>query len=322
METRARYVLVGAFTLFGLLAALGFILWLAKVQIDRTYAQYDILFDTVAGLGTSSAVRYNGVDVGTVLAIALDRENAALVRVRIEIYASTPVRADTMATLASQGVTGVSFVALEAGSSDAPRLERIPPAPVAVIQSKPSVVQELMVGAPELLNDANLLIQDIRGFTTRENRAAIAGILENVENATARIDGLANRAESFLSAAEKTLAKADLTLAEMETTFVSANTAFVSADKTIKAAHTTIVGINKVVEKDVPVIVAKVGDAVDSVRTATAGLKDFAQTGLPQYSTLAQDARNLVSSLTTLADRISSDPGRFLLGSRTPAYRN
>jgi len=315
METRARYVLVGVFTLISLLAALGFMLWLAKVQIDRTFAQYDVLFDTVAGLGTSSAVRYNGVDVGTVLAIALDRENPALVRVRIEVYASTPIRSDTVATLASQGVTGVSFVALEGGSADSPRLQRIAPNPVPVIPSKPSVVQELMVGAPELLNDATLLIQDVRGFTTRQNGAAIAGILENVESATARIDGLADRAESFLAAAEITLAEADKVLGEMETTFATANTAFVSA-------NTTILNVNKVVETDLPLIVAKVDNAVESVRTAAAGLEEFSTTGLPQYSTLAQDARNLVSSLTTLANRISNDPGRFLLGNRTPEYRN
>jgi phospholipid/cholesterol/gamma-HCH transport system substrate-binding protein len=119
METRARYILVGIFTLLSLVAALGFILWLAKVQIDRTYAQYDIVFDTVAGLGQASAVQYNGVDVGKVLNIALDRFDPSLVRVRIEIYASTPIRQDTMATLASMGVTGVSFVALAGGIADA-----------------------------------------------------------------------------------------------------------------------------------------------------------------------------------------------------------
>ena len=51
METRARYVLVGLFTLISILAALGFILWLAKVELDRTYTQYDIRFDSAAGLG-------------------------------------------------------------------------------------------------------------------------------------------------------------------------------------------------------------------------------------------------------------------------------
>ena len=90
METRARYILVGAFTLISVLAAMGFLLWLARVQINRTYAQYDIVFDTVAGLSQASVVRYNGVDVGKVLTIALDRNDPALGRVRIEIFHPAP----------------------------------------------------------------------------------------------------------------------------------------------------------------------------------------------------------------------------------------
>jgi phospholipid/cholesterol/gamma-HCH transport system substrate-binding protein len=166
METRARFVLIGLATLVCLVAALGFVLWLAKVQIDRTYAQYDIVFDTVAGLGQASAVRYNGVDVGRVLTIALDRRDPSKVRVRIEIFASTPVRANTVATLASQGVTGVSFVALAGGSADADRLAIVPPATVAVIPSENSVVQDLMGDAPDLLTQAIALITEVRTFIT------------------------------------------------------------------------------------------------------------------------------------------------------------
>ena len=112
METRANYVLIGLATVIAILAGLGFFLWLAKVQIDRTYAQYDILFDTAAGLGKAAPVRFNGVDVGQVLSIDLDRSRPELVRVRIEVAAGTPVRQGTEATLQSQGVTGVSFVSL------------------------------------------------------------------------------------------------------------------------------------------------------------------------------------------------------------------
>ena len=38
METRANYVLIGAFALLGLIGALAFLLWLARVQVDRQYA--------------------------------------------------------------------------------------------------------------------------------------------------------------------------------------------------------------------------------------------------------------------------------------------
>lgn len=53
METRANYILIGAFTLLSMLGALGLFLWLAKVEIDRQYAYYDILFEDVSGLGAA-----------------------------------------------------------------------------------------------------------------------------------------------------------------------------------------------------------------------------------------------------------------------------
>lgn len=300
METRARYVLVGAFTLLCLLAALGFILWLAKVQLDRTYAQYDIRFDSVAGLGLASSVQYNGVDVGKVLSIALDREDPSLVRVRIEIYASTPVRADTTATLSSQGVTGVAYVALAGGSASSLRLEVVPPNEVPIITSKPSLVQGLITDAPDLLAEAISLMRDIRGFTTAENGAAITAILKNVETATARIDSVATRIEGVMISTEATLARADAALIQAEEAFSTAN---------------------RVIGKDLPPLVEKLKVAVDDVGRSAAGLRDFTTSGLPQFGALASEARNLVASISALTAKISSDPGRFLLGTQTPAYR-
>jgi phospholipid/cholesterol/gamma-HCH transport system substrate-binding protein len=301
METRARYILVGIFTLLSLTAALGFILWLAKVQIDRTYAQYDIVFDTVAGLGQASAVQYNGVDVGRVLTIALDRFDPSLVRVRIEIYASTPIRQDTVATLASQGVTGVSFVALAGGRAESEQLEVIPPAEVPVIASAPSVVQGLMSDAPNLLAEAILLMRDIRAFTTSENGAAITAILENVERATARIESMANRTEAVMASAEKTLTLTDAAL---------------------KEAQTTIAGANQVIVAELPALIDRLKTAIDDIGRSAAGIEDFTRNGLPEFRALALDTRSLVARIGAIASRIGSDPGRFLLGNQTPAYRN
>ena len=286
METRARYILVGAFTLMAAVAAMGFLLWLARVEINRTYAQYDIVVDTVAGLSQASVVRYNGVDVGTVLAIALDRNDPALVRVRIEIFATTPVRADTVATLASQGVTGVSFVALEGGSPDSERLTVVPPALVPVIASKPSVVQELTTAAPDLLKEAIALMADVRGFTTPANREAIATILQNVKAATGRIDALATRAETLVATAEQTLANA-----------------------------------NSVMAEDLPDLVDGLKTTVADVGEAARELKEFARNDLPQFGQLAAQASKVLDTIGALAGRVGNDPGRFLLGNQTPEYR-
>ncbi len=300
METRARYILVGVFTLASVLAILGFTLWLAKVQIDRTYAQYDIVFDSVAGLGLASAVQYNGVTVGKVLTIALDEEDPSLVRVRIEIDASTPIRTDTVATLSSQGVTGVSYVALEGGSMAADWLVRVPPADVPLIASRPSVLQDLITDMPDLLNEAILLMRDIRGFTTPENGAAITEILRNVEQATARIDTMATQTESVMASAQASLVRVDAALVDIQAAFGSANA---------------------VLEDDVPAVMDQLRAAVASLDRSVSGFESFSREGLPQFSALATDARALVANISAVTARIGSDPGRFLLGTQTPEYR-
>lgn len=300
METQARYVVIGAFSVAALLALLGFLLWLAKVQIDRSYSQYDILFDSVAGLSQASAVNYNGVDVGKVMTIALDKDDPSLVRVRIEVNATTPVRADTVATLSAQGVTGVSIVALEGGDANAEPLLRLPSSAVAVIKSKPSVVQELMEGVPELLEQANTLITALSSLITPENRKQVADILANVNAATTRLDVLATRTDTALRAVDETLAQADKALLEAKDAFANAN---------------------KVIQNDVPGIMDQLGMAADGIANTASGLQDFSQTGLLQFTALATDARGLVASLGALTNRISADPGRFLLGDQTPDYR-
>lgn len=297
METRARFVLIGLFTIAGFLGALGFVLWLAKVQLDRTYAQYDILFGTVAGLSQTADVRYNGVDVGSVLNIALDSDDPALVRVRIEVLASTPVRTDTIATLASQGVTGVAFIALEGGSASADRLRAELPAEVPTIRSERSVVQDLMITGPDLLAEAAILISEVRGFASPENQDAIAGILVNLQEATGRIDALATRAEETLSRVDSALA----------------------------AAESGLSATDGLLQRDIPALVADLRAAAASATGAMEGVRSLARGDLPrltsQLGTLILDASGVIARFDALARQIGSDPGRFLLGNETPEYR-
>lgn len=288
METKANYVLIGAFTLLAIFVGLGFFLWLAKVQIDRTYTQYDVVFDQVSGLGQSSAVTFNGVNVGKVLTIKLDRTDPSKVRVRIEVAASTPVRQGTEATLASQGVTGVAYVGLEGGAADAPRLKLDAGTGVAEIPSKTTVVQGLLEDAPDLLAKAISVLDDMGRFTTQENADHVATIITNLDEASGRLntvmDDLTKASASFSAAADKI------------STFAT------KLDDVANNANATL----------------------DDARNALGNIDSFAANGLPQITTqittLGQQASRLVGDLSSLTARIERDPARFFLGNRTPEY--
>ena len=135
METRANYALIGAFVLMAAAAIVGFTLWLGSSQFNRDYAQYDVVFPGPVTLEEGASVRYIGIKVGEVESVRIDRRDASLVRARLRVDRSTPVKTDSTAIIDFAGITGVTFVQINAGSDDAGPL--LPPAyeEIPVIQA-------------------------------------------------------------------------------------------------------------------------------------------------------------------------------------------
>ena len=320
METRARYVLIGLFTLLSVLATLAFLLWLAKVQVDRSFAQYDILFGSVEGLGRASPVRYNGVDVGTVQSIEVDREDPSLVRVRIEVAATTPVRTDTKAQVAAQGVTGVSYVSLAGGAAPDPLLPR-EGQDVAVIPSERSAVQALTSDAPTLLAEAITLLKDIQTFTGAENRAAVQSILTNADAAMQNIAVITRDAAQVTAQIEDFTARLDGIAAQTEAALATLQSTLTEAEAAAASARKGFATVDRVVDQDIPPLISQLQRSVQGIERSAAAFRGFAETGLPQYAALATETRRAVAGLGSLIGQISRDPARFFLGNQAPSYR-
>ena len=117
METRAPFVVVGAFVLAAIAAIFGFVYWLHNTGGLGPRATYQIQFEgSVPGLLVGAAVLFNGIRVGEVTGLALAPDNPRRVNASISVAATTPVRSDTKVGLEFQGLTGVPVVALEGGS--------------------------------------------------------------------------------------------------------------------------------------------------------------------------------------------------------------
>ena len=261
METRANYILIGAFTLLSMLGALGLFLWLAKVEIDRQYAYYDILFDDVSGLGAAGDVRYNGLPVGQVVDLRFDAEDPSSVRIRIEVRADTPVTTQTVAQLQSQGVTGVAFVGLSGGSPEAARLPD-----GSVIPSERSALQSVFEGAPLLLERAVTLLEDVNAVFSEDNRAAIDTILQNTAAATERLDSTLTNLEALsedLSLAAHEVAAFSDRLGALADT---ADTALVAGTETLETARAAFETANTLLTEDLPALTA---DLRETSATAT-----------------------------------------------------
>jgi phospholipid/cholesterol/gamma-HCH transport system substrate-binding protein len=117
METRAPFVVVGAFVLAAIAAVFGFVYWLHNTGGLGPRATYHLQFDgSVPGLLVGAAVLFNGIRVGEVTDLGLAPDSPRRVNATISVSSTTPVRSDTRIGLEFQGLTGVPVIALEGGS--------------------------------------------------------------------------------------------------------------------------------------------------------------------------------------------------------------
>lgn len=332
METKANFVLIGAVTLLGILGLLGLLVWFAKVEIDRQYAWYEVLFESVSGLGMAGDVRYNGLSVGQIIALDLDADDPSKVRVRIEVAAGTPIKTDTTAQLNSQGVTGVAYVSLTGGSPEAPLLrDATDPTEIPVIPSQRSAIQALTEDAPDMVAEAVEAIREIRSFLGAENRTLVSNILQNIESAsgnlqgaladfsdisrtvsdgtaeisrfTGRLDDIGSTVQTSLLKINETLDVAKIAIAEIEPTLKSASGAFTAAEKTIG-------DVDRFVETRVPTIADELSSAIVSIETATLDLRAQLDTVLGQFGSTNEVATlrfiELEATLATLDATLES----------------
>jgi len=116
METRAPFVVIGAFVLAAIVAVFGFVYWLNNTGGLGPRAVYHVQFDgSVPGLLIGAGVLFNGIHVGEVTDLALAPDSPRRVNATISVASNTPVRADTKVGLDFQGLTGVPVIALEGG---------------------------------------------------------------------------------------------------------------------------------------------------------------------------------------------------------------
>lgn len=182
METRASYLLVGSFVLVLTAALIAVVVWLGGKGLDQKNVRYASYFaGDVTGLGIGNAVRYRGVPVGSVVNIAIDPKNVERVRVIMEVDETTPIKTDTVAQLALQGITGVAFIQLTGGTQNAAALAR--PADkreLPVIATRESAVQKILTRLPEIFEKVLSVADRIVLLFDEKNLGAVTKILENL----------------------------------------------------------------------------------------------------------------------------------------------
>jgi phospholipid/cholesterol/gamma-HCH transport system substrate-binding protein len=160
METRARYLAIGLFTLTVIAAGFAFVYWLYSGGGFRERTAYQIRFDgPVSGLLVGSGVLFNGIRVGEVTDLSLTPDNPKEVMATVAIDPKTPVRADTVVGMDFQGLTGAPVIALTGGSAAAPTVTS-QDGTVPTLVAAPDSGQSMTQAAREALKKLDGILAD------------------------------------------------------------------------------------------------------------------------------------------------------------------
>jgi phospholipid/cholesterol/gamma-HCH transport system substrate-binding protein len=302
METRANYVLIGAFTIAVSVFLLLFSLWAAKYSSERSWNEYLVVFtEPVTGLSEGSSVQYNGIAVGTVDHLMLAPDDPRKVIARLRLQATTPVRADTRARMSMTSLTGPPIVQLTGGSPEAPELRSRREGELPVIQTAPSALQNIA-------DTANRLVERLDVVLSEENVARISSTLENIEGVTG---ALASQQQ------------------DLSTLIVSARRASEQLEGTLATANNALSDIDRELVSKLPELVTKLDSTLQRLDSAALGadnilnenraaIGSFANDGLAQLGPTLGELRSLIRDLRRISDRLDANPARYLLGRDAP----
>ena len=339
METRASYLLVGIFVISLMAGLVVFVVWLTKFQFEAEFARYDIYFKgSVTGLNLGSPVRYSGVRVGEVIDVSLRPDQPDQVQITIEVDQKTPVRSDTVATLEIEGLTGGLYVLLIGKMPGAPPLEAEPGQRHPVIASQPSSLQQVLEGAPELVQKIDLLLVRANDLLNAANRGYLSSILANASDFTTTLADHGDDIGALLQDASATMANVRSATENFKELAASLEE---STGRLVERTDTTLISIDAMARQittsvkgsatDVRALIADLrGTAknLSAVSIEVQGMiaenrepiRDFTATGLSEFTGLLLEMQSLVAALNRVTTELQRDPARFLFGDRQQGY--
>lgn len=316
METRANHVLIGAFTLGGLVLLLVVGLWSARFGMDDDRREYEVIFSQpVTGLGVGSAVQYNGINMGSVRDLYLAPDDPGQVIARIRVKAEAPMREDTTARLTVTGLTGVSLIQLRGGTAESPPLEAGPGEEYPTIMAEESALQRLIETSEDIATAASQVMLRLLEFLSEDNAERVSTTLDNIDAFALALTAETDQFGDIMNNLNRGTAQLPEVMRESR--------------ELIEGLQSTLAEVDTHMVTALPEIgeelqgtmrrLASAAERLDRILADNeAAIGDFGVEVLTPMGPAVQEFRQLVNELSRLTTRFERHPTRFILGGDQP----
>jgi len=299
MESRAYALITGLFVLGIAGCIVLWAHWLAKTPLART-AYRVVATGPVSGLNPEAQVRYRGMGVGRVTAIALDSKDPRRILVNIEVDNNIPVTRGTYAQLGMEGITGIAYVHLQDDYKDMQLADKGADG-VAELPLRPAFFDVVSDSAEGAIKDARELMASMNALLAPENRKRIATTLASLERISASLEVASARMPATIARAEVWLSEENRRLA---------TSSLQNIDQTTKALPELAREAQQLV-KDARALAGEVGKMSGEAGSAAGSVRDDT---LPRVNALAESVERSSQRVGRLALQLDREPQSAIFG--------
>ncbi|MBC7963689.1 MAG: MCE family protein [Steroidobacteraceae bacterium] len=303
---KSLYFVVGFFVTVGTIAAVALILWLGASKYLRKGVKYVTYFDeSVQGLQVDSAVKYRGVEIGSVDKIRVAPDDRL-----IEVVIKADLRKGTESLLVSQlksaGITGIVFVELD--NRDPKKPDRSPrftfKAEYPVIPSQQSDTARIFSEIDDVYKE--IIKIDFEGISN-----GLKGTLKSVETTLSnpRINSILANSDSVLVGLDKTVQLTNMRLEDrkLDEILLETRGAVTDARKLIKSVKDELQAL-------------KLADTGVKVNRMVEGLEKKSRAISSELEATSENLRQTTDTLDQLLERVKTTPSDLLF-SKPPLPR-
>lgn len=183
MSNNRQHLIVGLFVVIAASILIGVWLWMSSSNRKAYDTYVSVFHEPVDGLSDNSLIKYNGVEVGKVKLIHLDNANPRNIYVYLDILQDVAINKNTTASIKSQGVTGMSYVALalpkmaKNGDNLIPHNDE----PYPEIQTKPSFLYSLSEQAQTFTDNIQDVSSQVKVLLNNKNIDHMSNVINNLD---------------------------------------------------------------------------------------------------------------------------------------------
>ena len=298
MNSRREQVWVGLFVLAAAALLIGSVLSVAGT-FSRGNIPHRAYFKFAGGLEPGAVVRFGGMKAGSVQAVRVDPDDSTRIEVDFNVARDIPLKADSVAKIASLGALGDNYVELTTGTRQA-----VAAAPGSVVRSTESMsfsdladmvgglqpmARQALETLNQRLNEVQVTVARANDLLSDRNRSNISAALGNANSMLAEsrpkvsatltdIQTASAQLRLLLDDLKKTMAQANDALGHIDAVVLENRQDLRSSVAELRQTLLTASSVVDRLDRTLDYNVDNIDQTLENVRVTTQHLKDLTET--------------------------------------------